>query len=162
MITVAISERYQGQLMPGLGYLPVYIQYYGIAVLILCLVLAVRPSVGKRALCLSAFSVILLLDLQNNRAVTEIMNRSFYEPRNAGEAALHGGILDFLPEDAVLVSVNDRRFLWESDWNNRGLYPQFYGNNARHLPGTVGDTGLLENDIEAARSAGMVPDGDGF
>ena len=162
MITVAISERYQGQLMPGLGYLPVYIQYYGIAVLILCLVLAVRPSVGKQALCLSAFSVILLLDLQNNRAVTEIMNRSFYEPRNAGEAALHGGILDFLPEDAVLVSVNDRRFLWESDWNNRGLYPQFYGNNARHLPGTVGDTGLLENDIEAARSAGMVPDEDGF
>ena len=162
MITVAMSERYQGQLMPGLGYLPVYIQYYGIAVLILCLVLAVRPSVGKQALCLSAFCVILLLDLQNNRAVTEIMNRSFYEPRNAGEAALHGGILDFLPEDAVLVSVNDRRFLWESDWNNRGLYPQFYGNNARHLPGTVGDTGLLENDIEAARSAGMVPDEDGF
>lgn len=162
MITVAISERYQGQLMPGLGYLPVYIQYYGIAVLILCLVLAVRPSVGKQALCLSAFSVILLLDLQNNRAVTEIMNRSFYEPRNAGEAALHGGILDFLPEDAVLVSVNDRRFLWESDWNNRGLYPQFYGNNARHIPGTVGDTGLLKDAIEAARSAGMIPDEDGF
>ena len=62
----------------------------------------------------------------------------------------------------MLVSVNDRRFLWESDWNNRGLYPQFYGNNARHIPGTVGDTGLLENDIEAARSAGMVPDEDGF
>ena len=162
MITVAMSERYQGQLMPGLGYLPVYMQYYGIAVLILSLVLSVRPSVGKRALCLSAFSVILLLNLQNNRAVTEIMNRSFYEPRNAGEAALRGGILDFLPEDAVLVSVNDWRYLWEADWNTRGLYPQFYGNYARRIPGTVGGIGLLENDIEAARSAGMVPDKDGF
>ena len=162
MITVAMSERYQGQLMPGLGYLPVYMQYYGIAVLILCLVLSVRPSVGKRALCLSAFSVILLLNLQNNRAVTEIMNRSFYEPRNAGEAALRGGILDFLPEDAILVSVNDWRYLWEADWNTRGLYPQFYGNYARRIPETVGGIGLLGNDIETARSAGMVPDKDGF
>ncbi len=29
-VTVAMSSRYQGQLMPGLGYLPVYMQYYGI------------------------------------------------------------------------------------------------------------------------------------
>ena len=162
MITVSMSQRYQGQLMPGLGYLPVYMQYYGIAVLILCLVLSVRSSVGKRALCLSAFSVILLLNLQNNRSVTEIMNRSFYEPRNAGEAALRGGILDFLPEDAVLISVNDRRYLWESNWDNTGLYPQFYGNYARHIPGTIGDTGLLESDIEAARTAGVMSDNDGF
>ena len=162
MVTVAMSERYQGQLMPGLGYLPVYMQYYGIAILILCLTLSLRPSVGKQALCLSVFSVILLLNLQNNRAVTEIMNRSFYEPRNAGEAALHGGILDFLPEDAALVSVNDRRFLWEADWNNRGLYPQFYGNNARRIPGTVGDTRLLRDAIETARSAGVSPDEEGF
>ena len=162
MVTVAMSERYQGQLMPGLGYLPVYMQYYGIAMLLLCLTLSLRPSVGKQALCLSAFSVILLLNVQNNRAVTKIMNRSFYEPRSAGEAALHGGILDFLPEDAALVSVNDRRFLWEADWNNRGLYPQFYGNNARHIPGSVGDTGLLADAAEAARSAGQAPDEDGF
>lgn len=162
MVTVAMSERYQGQLMPGLGYLPVYMQYYGIAMLILCLTLSLRPSVGKRALCLSAFSVILLLNLQNNRAVTEIMNRSFYEPRNAGEAALHGGILDFLPEDAVLISVNDRRFLWEADWNNRGLYPQFYGNNARRIPESVGDTRLLADAVEAARTAGISPDKDGI
>ena len=162
MVTVAMSERYQGQLMPGLGYLPVYMQYYGIAILILCLTLSLKPSVGKRALCLSAFSVVLLLNLQNNRAVTEIMNRSFYEPRNAGEAALHGGILDFLPEDAVLISVNDRRFLWEADWNNRGLYTQFYGNIARRIPETVGDTRLLADALDAARSAGVEADQDGF
>ena len=52
----ALIERHRlyGCRYAGLGYLPVYIQYYGIAVLILCLVLAVRPSVGKQALCLSA------------------------------------------------------------------------------------------------------------
>lgn len=162
MITVAMSERYQGQLMPGLGYLPVYMQYYGIAVLILCLVSHCKQNRGLRALFLSAFMVILLLNLQNNRAVTKIMNRSFYEPRNAGEAALWGGILDFLPPDAVLVSVNDRRYLWEADWNNNGLYPQFYGNNARRIPATVGDTKLLQEAVNAAETAGHFPNEEGF
>lgn len=156
MITVAMSERYQGQLMPGLGYLPVYMQYYGIAILLLCLLLAFRPNHGNSALFLSFFIVVLLLNLQNNRAVTAIMNRSFYESRNAGENALHGGILDFLPSDAVLVSVNDRRYIWESDWLNRGLYKQFYGNNAKRIPETVGDTGLLRS------AAASSPDEEGF
>ena len=162
MITVAMSERYQGQLMPGLGYLPVYMQYYGLAALAVWALTAIRPSAGKQAICLAAFSVILLLNLQNNRAVTEIMNRSFYDPRNAGEAALHGGILDFLPGEAKLVSVNDRRYLWEADWNNVGLYREFYGNNSRHIPETVGDTGLLTDAIAASRAAGMEPDPDGY
>lgn len=155
-VTVAMSSRYQGQLMPGLGYLPVYMQYYGIVMLLLWLTLKLKAGTGVRALCLSAFAVILLLNLQNNRAVTEIMNRVFYFPRNAGEAALHGGILDFLEEDAVLVSVNDRRMLWEADWNNRGLYPQFYGNNSRRIPGTVGDTKLLSGFAENAEGPGTV------
>lgn len=161
-LTVALSERYQGQLMPGLGYLPAYIQYYGIAVLLLGLTLCLRRNTAVRALCLSAFAVILLLNLQNNRAVTEIMNRSFYDPRNAGEAALRGGILDFLPEDAVLVSVNDRRYLWEADWNNRGLYPEFYGNHARYLPAAVGDTKLLEGEIESAVAEGAAVNEEGL
>lgn len=142
-VTVAMSQRYQGQLVAGLGYLPVYIQYFGIVTLLLCLTLRLKPCAGSRALCLSAFALIFLLNLQNNRAVTQIMNRSFYDPRNAGEAALAGGILDFLPEDAVLVSVNERTYLWEADWNNRGLYSEFYGNYSRSLPETVGDTRLL-------------------
>ena len=142
-VTVAMSQRYQGQLVAGLGYLPVYIQYFGIVMLLLCLTLRLKPCAGSRALCLSAFALIFLLNLQNNRAVTQIMNRSFYDPRNAGEAALAGGILDFLPEDAVLISVNERTYLWEADWNNRGLYSEFYGNYSRRLPETVGDTGLL-------------------
>ena len=157
-VTVAMSQRYQGQLMPGLGYLPVYIQYFGIAVLLLWAVLSVRPSAGKRALCVSAFALVLLLNLQNNRAVTAIMNRSFYGPRNAGEAALRGGILDFLPEGAVLISDNDRAYLWEADWNNRGLYREFYGNNSRHCPETAGDYKLLREAADAALAAGSVPD----
>ena len=161
-LTVALSERYQGQLMPGLGYLPVYIQYYGIAVLLLCLTLGLKRNNVFRALCLSGFAVILLLNLQNNRAVTEIMNRSFYDPRNAGEAALKGGILDFVPEDAVVVSVNDRQYLWEADWNNWGLYPEFYGNYARHIPSSVGDTKLLTGEIEAAFVNGASVDQQGL
>ena len=166
VITVALSDRYQGQLMPGLGYLPVYMQYYGIAVLILCLCRflseKIGSSAGLRALGLGLFSVILLLNIQNNRGVTEIMNRNFYHSRNAGEAALRGGILDFLPEGSVLISDNDRRYLWEADWNNRGLYPQFYGNYSKHTPASVGDTKLLKPLIEAALAEGAEADEEGY
>ena len=160
-VTVAMSQRYQGQLMRGLGYLPVYIQYYGTAVLGLMLMRLLKRPAWGRAFCLSAFSVMLLLDLQNNRAVTDIMNRVFYYPRNAGEAALHGGILDFLPEDAVLVSANDRRYLWEADWNNRGLYPEFYGNHSKSHPEVIGDYRLLRERIkaDAAGKDPAAPDG---
>ena len=162
VITVAMSERYQGQLIPGLGYLPVYMQYYGIAMLVLWAVMKIRFSNGVKAVCLSAFQVILLLNLQNNRSVTEIMNRSFYDPRNAGEASLRGGILDFIPENAHLISLNDRRYLWESNWDNVGLYPQFYGNWARHYPSDIGDERLLRPAIEKALAEGAQADEDGF
>ena len=162
VITVAVSERYQGQLMPGLGYLPVYMQYYGIAVLLLWITFSLRRSTGLRAVCLSAFSLMLLLNLQNNRAVTEILNRRFYEPRRSGEAALHSGMLDFLPEDAVLISLNDRRYLWEANWNNLGLYKEFYGNNSKRLPSAAGDNELLRDAVNEALSAGVQPDPDGW
>ena len=162
VITVAMSERYQGQLMPGLGYLPVYMQYYGIAMLLLWMLLQVKNSVGVRSFCVGAFAVILLLNLQNNRAVTDLMNRSFYEPRNAGEAALRGGLLDFLPEDAVLVSLNDRRYLWEANWNNMGLYEEFYHNNTKHLSCTVGDTRLLRETVDKLSASGAAADRDGY
>ena len=162
IITVAMSERYQGQLIPGLGYLPVYMQYYGVAVLLLWVILKIRITGSVKALYLSAFIIVWLLNLQNNRAVTEIMNRSFYDPRNAGEASLKGGILDFLPEDAVLVSLNDRRYLWEANWDNVGLYEEFYGNWSRHKPSIVGDNSLLQDAAADALSSGSVPDADGY
>ena len=162
IITVALSERYQWQLMPGLGYLPVYMQYYGIAMLLLFLTLRWNGSTGIRALCLSMYTIILLLNLQNNRAVTEIMNRAFYHSRNAGETALHGGILDFLPEDSLLIADNDRTYIWESDWLNRGLYQEFYGNNSRRLSAIVGDNKLLRDAVDQALADGAVTDTEGW
>ncbi len=156
-LTIAVSNRYQGQLVPGLGYLPVYMQYFGAA----CLILWVGMKLGRfewaRALGISAFCVILLLNMQNNRAVTDIMDRAYRYPRAAGEAALRGGMLDFLPEDAVLISDNRRDYLWEADWNNAGLYEEFYSNNSRHMPASVGDYSLLRDAVEAAGE----PDADG-
>ncbi|MBQ4511450.1 MAG: hypothetical protein II969_00550 [Anaerolineaceae bacterium] len=162
IITVAMSERYQGQLLPGLGYLPVYMQYYGIAALLVWTALKIKISDGVKALVVSAFAVVWLLNLQNNRAVTEIMNRSFYDPRNAGEASLKGGILDFLPQGDILVSLNDRRYLWEANWDNVGLYEEFYGNWSRHKPSVVGDNSLLEAAVSDALLLGVLPDSDGY
>lgn len=131
-ITVSLSQRYQGQLFAGLGYLPVYLQYFGVAML-LCLlwqVLWKRASVILRRglICLgsSVFLIMMLLNLQNNREVTRLMNHAFYDPRAAGEAALTSGLLDFLPDGARLLSANDETYVWEADWGSRGLYQEYY------------------------------------
>lgn len=145
-LTIAISERYQGQLLPGLGYLPVYIEYYGIAILFLLLLRFCERRFGSlfRIFGTTAFCIILLLNLQNNRAVTEVMNRAFEDPRRAGTAALKGGILDFLPDDARLLTANDGTYIWEKDWNDRGLYHEFY----RIYSGKDLNVTRLENPVE--------------
>lgn len=35
-------------------------------------------------------------------------------------------MLDFLPADAQLVSLNPEIYLWEANWDRKGLYSEFY------------------------------------
>jgi hypothetical protein len=67
-----------------------------------------------------------MVNSQNNRSVIELLNRSFLYPRQAGESALRNGLLDFLPADAQLVSLNPEIYLWEANWDRKGLYSEFY------------------------------------
>lgn len=132
-VTIAVSQRYQGQLIPGLGYLPVFMEYFGVSLLIVSLYIIwlqkIRnPQVliiGKAAAICILFLTILM-NQQNNRTVNELLNRSFLYPREGGEKALQAGMLDFLPNQTVLVSANPGEYIWEANWANVGLYPEYY------------------------------------
>ncbi|MHC1773141.1 MAG: hypothetical protein AB9907_15695 [Flexilinea sp.] len=132
-VTIAVSQRYQGQLYAGLGYLPVYLEYFGVVILIVCLGTVlfskVHPVVYRQVLKILTVCALLLvtgLNLQNNRTVIELMNRGFLYPREAGEKALKAGILAFLPDDSSLLSVNPEAYIWEANWLNAGLFPEYY------------------------------------
>lgn len=165
--TMALSDRYQGQLLPGLGYLPVYMQYFGVVMLVLWVFRwSVKPVKGnlRQGLIvseISAFAVILLLNLQNNRAVTQVMNHVFYYPRQAGESALRGGILDFLPEDAIVLADNSEDYLWEANWVSSGLYDEFYKIYSRH-PKHVTGRKQLRTMVDTAIDDGAEVNEDGW
>ena len=130
-ITIAVSQRYQGQLMPGLGYLPVYIQYFGISILLSILIHKAMSKKNNHFVCGFLFgfaAVSALINLQNNQAVTSIMNNIFLYPRLSGETALQSGIFSFLPENAEILSINPERYTWEANWSHSGLYREYYQN----------------------------------
>jgi len=116
-----------------LGYLPVYLEYFGVGILALCLVREgyrrIRSNSLKSVISLSIASGLAIgfvFNSQNNRSVIDLLNRSFLYPRQAGESALRNGLADFLPAKAQLVSLNPDNYLWEANWDRKGLYPEFY------------------------------------
>lgn len=132
-VTIAVSQRYQGQLIPGLGYLPVFLEYFGISMIIVCFAIFVSQKIRNplvltigKIVAVCALFLTILVNQQNNRTVTDLLNRTFLYPRAAGEKALQSGMLDFLPNQAVLIAANPGDYIWEANWSNAGLYPEFY------------------------------------
>ncbi len=153
-VTISLSARYQGQITPGLGYLPVYLELFGVAILFACLV---HWLINKRipACCRQRFirfvsvlcGVVCLFNMQNNRRMIALLNDVFLWPRLAGETALQSGIVDFLPEDATIVSLNSREYLWEKDWDEPGLFGQYYSiwSGRNFMNGTLRAAGRQNN-----------------
>lgn len=137
-VTIAMSQRYQGQITAGLGYLPVYLGYFGAAILIVIgagFIAARTRTHGYydrwiikvlTAIYCIAFGVVL----QDNRSILSILDRAFTDPYRPGRAALESGIFDFLPDDALVLSLAPEEYLWEANWKtetqDRPIIAEFY------------------------------------
>ena len=154
-LVIALSEKYQEQILAGLGYLPVYFGYFSAAWLIFCLAVLLykifRRHIRKEVLVsigLSAFTLVFLLNQQSNRRVVTLMNQTFLYPRNAGEAALQSGILQQLdPEKDVLIT-NHAGNLWESGWKDDPLRSDFVALNSGTLIRTFSPAEIWESAAE--------------
>ncbi len=126
-VAIAFSTRYQGQLAPGLGYLPVFISLFGVAVLLALPVgfLLRQRKAAMQGFLLALIAVVFLVNTQHNRLVTAWMDRVFYYPRQTGEQSLESGLFDFLPNNAVVVSMNPSWYMWEANWGPPHLYGEF-------------------------------------
>lgn len=129
---ISLSQKYQGQVIFGLGYLPVFFGYFAAAFLIFCLIVTLYHRLRKYAspdtlliFGLSIYSVVFLLNQQTNRISVENMNKTFLYPRQTGESALHSGILNVInPREEVLVENNPFN-LWEQEWSGVSLRDDF-------------------------------------
>jgi hypothetical protein len=114
---ISVSVKYQAELRsfgPGMGYVPVYIQYYGTAFVltgVIALVLAKLPvnrmRVVGHTVIMVGISMTLLLNTQNNRRVVERANIDLHYRRAALTRALDENILQDLPEHAKLYILDD-------------------------------------------------------
>jgi hypothetical protein len=111
-VPVSISLKYQDSLRalgPGMGYIPVYLQYYGTAFLMvggLAFLLRQLPRSNTRMLANTAvigvLATALLINMQSNRLVVDKANIDLHYRRAAVARALAEHILVDVPEHAKL------------------------------------------------------------
>jgi len=106
---IALSAKYQQELYLGIGYLQVYIQYYGMVLIGIALLLYAQHKIDNGRIrcalhsCLAAvFSVTFMLNAQNNRLVIDKSNIDMHYRRSALIRSLSDNILDQLPENSII------------------------------------------------------------
>lgn len=106
---ISLSPRWQTELFWGISYLPVYISYFGIAMLAAALVLAAaerRPRWLTPWVALGlamAIAAVGTTTYHDNRMVIDAWNDGWKFPREAEMAGLRAGTLDALPDGATVV-----------------------------------------------------------
>lgn len=129
---IALSAKYQEEIIPGIGYLPVYFGYFAVAMIFALIVAYACPWIARRAgadpaflLCFAFFAIVYAMNRQADRAVIRVLNEGFHFPRQAAEDALRAGILDPISDGDTLVS-NQGIALWEQGWERERAISDFY------------------------------------
>jgi hypothetical protein len=115
---ISLSQKYQEELAWGLGYIPVYMSYYGMSLLIaLFLALVLKHVFGKAMLGYAAglflgvlFSSSIAINYVNNRIVVDNLNYTFLYPRDIIEEAAKKGLFKPVGEGSLLYINGDHQW----------------------------------------------------
>ena len=117
-LIIGVSSRYQGELFWGIGHIPVYVEYFGIilfAVLCLSFVMSLIRKEKLRKMISGVIYVglgfVLLINLQNNREVTSLLNETYKYSRDILDASLEDDFLEKVPEGSTLIVENPLIYL---------------------------------------------------
>ena len=100
-LLIGLSEKYQTWLTWGMGYTSLYVQYFGMTLLLLCLL----NKIKKYPIILSClFSLILCVSLLFNLIMVQYMNDQFKYSRDLEVQAIHAGILSSLPPNSWIMT----------------------------------------------------------
>ena len=126
---IAISEKYQNQInLIGLGYLPVYLSYFGLAILVTPALIRTRHPL--RVACI--IGMIAAFTFSTNQIAADRLNRQWKFPRIISEKALQSGLVNSLPSgpSGALVLIYPQQV-----WINREFIQQHAGKDieVQHL-----------------------------
>ncbi len=116
-LTIAALPKYQSELVAGVGYLPVYISYHGMALIgayALSLLINKLKAINKSVLPIIAISVASLIiatagvvNMNNNQLVVERLNTFWFYPRTFLADAVQRGLLDDIDNGSnIFVDTN--------------------------------------------------------
>lgn len=120
-LLVCLSPRYQHEIFWGVGQLPVYMEYYGVGLLLALTVAgcaawlarwAILSRVGALTASLAVASALSLTGHINHN-VAKKWSPGWYDERVLFESALHSGLAERVPDGATLLAPN--RYPWWHD-----------------------------------------------
>jgi hypothetical protein len=143
-LTIGASPRWQNELKYGLGYLPVYYEYFGVATLLALGVGGVLSTLRGRAARASVIGVSLLLAVSTEQTYrANLVALSSYDGlwtagRYAIEQSLGDGLLTRVPDDSTILVDNSFIHLPDSagQWSSRYLFYEFAKKRVSIFDGT--------------------------
>lgn len=122
-LPISLSQRYQLEVAWGIGYLPVYIAYFGTASILIDVILSVvnklnNGFLGKVFILIVSILIGIagFLNLQNNKLVVEDLNYIFKYPRELIESSLKTKLTNNIQENGTIITLNGY------PWDNSSFY----------------------------------------
>lgn len=110
---IAVSFMYQQTLDIGTGHLCLYVQSFGLILIVLSMLILIMRKCSKKAsliiiTILAVISVpVMVLQEADARVSVEEKNEYYQRPVNNVSDAIHDGVLDMVGDEDILVGVSD-------------------------------------------------------
>jgi hypothetical protein len=115
-ITIAITEKYQREIhRPGHAYLPVYLSYFGVA-LLLAMMMDFKLKAGREKGMAVVIGLILVLNFSLNHAGAEWLNQYWKYPRDQLEESIKQGFFDSARDGDWIVANQ------QPDWETNEFF----------------------------------------
>lgn len=112
---MGISAKYQSEIRWGAGHIPVYIQYFGLIILLVAVYVLIREAVNKfdtKKYVMSSFNIlivvlsvfILLTNQLYGRTQMENFDRAKYNNVLALQYSLEDGVIEDISEDDLIIN----------------------------------------------------------
>lgn len=133
---ISLSQKYQDEVTWGIGYIPVYLSYYGASLLLAFLLLLVLNQIcGRKTLRYltglflgTIFCSFVVINYINNRVVVDNLNYTFLYPRGVIEEAAKKGLFTHVDDDSLLYINGEHH--WDGAYMQ--TQQQFYNALAPH------------------------------
>jgi hypothetical protein len=99
---IALSPKIQGQLAFGVGYIPVYIQYFGTS-LVLAIIVGTTHRKWLKSFLLMFIMITALHHSQSNSAVVDAVNKTYQYPRELLETFLKDSEFKAVQDHSTII-----------------------------------------------------------